>query len=51
MGLESSSVGALLLAAAFLAVFVAGLFARSIVDHEFELWRRAHGRTPTTTTH
>lgn len=33
-------IGALLPAAALLATFVAGLFARSIVDHEADLWRR-----------
>ena len=35
-------ISSLLPAAAFLAVFVAGLFARSVVEHELEIWRRSH---------
>jgi hypothetical protein len=35
-------IPSLLPAAAFLAVFVAGLFARSVVEHELEIWRRSH---------
>lgn len=34
----------LLPAAAFLAVFVAGLFARSVLEHELEIWHRTHPR-------
>jgi hypothetical protein len=42
------STGTLLAIGALLATFVAGLFARSILEHEVDLWRRVvrgHRRT------
>jgi hypothetical protein len=39
-------IGSLLPAAAFLAVFVAGVFARSVVEHEVAIWRRSHPSHP-----
>lgn len=41
-GLPFPSIGTMLAIGAFLAVFVAGLFARSILEHELEIWHRSH---------